>query len=69
MLLVEGAFIRQLSRRKRGAEETGDTALSKEQATKELDVAQARVLPEPMPSVTEHTTRSFEPIYRERKSK
>jgi len=68
MLLVEGVFIWQLWRRKRGAEETG-AALSKEQATKELDVAQARVLPEPMPSVTEHTTRAFEPIYRERKSK
>jgi len=66
MLVVEGVFIWQL-RRKRGAEETGDTALSREQATKELDVAQARMLPEAMPSVTEHTTRSFEPIYRERK--
>jgi len=69
MLLVEGVFIWQLLRRKRGAGETGDTALSKEQATKELDAAQARVLPEAMPSVTEHTTRAFEPIYRERKSK
>jgi ABC-type nickel/cobalt efflux system permease component RcnA len=68
MLLVEGVFIWQLLRRKRGAEETGDTALSKEQATKELDAAQARVLPEAMPSVTEHTTRTLEPIYSERKS-
>jgi type VI protein secretion system component VasK len=67
MLLVEGMFIWQLLRRKRGAEETGDAAPSKEQATKELEAAQARVLPEAMPSVTEHTTRSFEPIYRERK--
>ena len=69
VLLVEGVFIWQLLRRKRGAEETGDSALSKEQARKELDAAQARVLPEPMPSVTEHTTRAFEPIYSERKSK
>jgi uncharacterized membrane protein len=69
MLLVEGVFIWKLLRRKRGAQETGDTALSKEQATKELDVAQARALPEPLPSVTEHTTRAFEPIYSERKSK
>jgi ABC-type nickel/cobalt efflux system permease component RcnA len=68
MLLVEGVFIWQLLHRKRGAEERGDTALSKEQATKELDTAQARVLPEAMPSVTEHTTRTFEPLYRERKS-
>ena len=69
MLLVEGVFIWQLWSRKRGAEETGDTALSKEQARKELDAAPARVLPEPVPSVTEHTTRAFEPIYSERKSK
>lgn len=63
MLLVEGVFIWQFLRRKRGAEETGDTA------TKELYAAQARALPEHMPSVTEHTTRAFEPIYSERKSK
>ena len=69
MLLVEGVITWQLLRRKRGAEETGDTAVSKEQATKELEAAKARVLPEPMPSVTEHTTRSFDPIYSERKSK
>lgn len=68
ILLVEGVFTWQLLRRKRG-EETGDTALSKEQATKELDAAQSRVLPEPVPSVTEHTTRAFEPIYSERESK
>ena len=49
------------------AEEAGDTALSKEQAIKEFEAAQARALPEAMPSVTEHTTRLFEPIYRERK--
>ena len=69
MLLVEGVFTWQLFRRKRGIQETGNTALSKEEAPKELDAAQARVLPEPVPSVTEHTTRAFEPIYSERKSK
>jgi hypothetical protein len=69
MLLVEGVFIWQLLRRKRGAEETGDAALPKGPATRELEAAQARVLPEPTSSVTEHTTRAFEPIYSERKSK
>jgi hypothetical protein len=69
MLLLEFVFIGQLLRRKRGAEATGDTELSKKQATRELDGAQARVLPEHMPSVTEHTTRTFDPIYSERKSK
>jgi hypothetical protein len=69
MLLVEGVFILQLMRRKRSAEETSDNALSKEQATKEIDAAQSGLLRESMPSVTEHTTRAFEPIYSERKSK
>src|SRR5882762_5756881 len=36
MLLVEGVCIWLLLRRSRGAEETGDTALSQERATKEL---------------------------------
>jgi len=69
MLSIEGVFIRLLLRRKRGLEEAGDTALLKGQATRELDAAQARALSEPMPSVTEHTTRAFEPVYNERTSK
>jgi hypothetical protein len=69
MLSLEGVIIRLLLRRQRGAEEAGDTVLLKGQATRELDAAQARVLPEPMPSVTEHTTRAFDPIYPERTSK
>jgi len=68
MLSLEGVFIRVLLRRKRGAEEAGDTLLLKGQAArKELDAA--RVLTEPMASVTEHTTRAFDPIYTERTSK
>jgi hypothetical protein len=69
MLTIEGVLIRLLFGRKRGTEEAGETVLSKGQATKELDAAQARVLPEPVPSVTEHTTRTFAPIYNERTSK
>ena len=69
MLSLEGVFLRLLFRRKRGSEEADDTVLSKGQATKELDAAQARVLPEPVPSVTEHTTRAFEPLSNERTSK
>jgi len=69
MLIVEGVFIWKLLGRKRGTNETADTVLSKEQTTKELYEAQARALPEHVPSVTEHTTRAFEPIYREQKSK
>jgi hypothetical protein len=36
--------------------------------TKELDHAHARIALEPAPSVTENTTRSFEPIYNKRKT-
>ena len=69
LLSLEGVIIRLLFRRKRGADEAGDTVQLKGQATRELDAAQARVLPEPMPSVTEHTTRAFDPLYSERTSK
>ena len=69
LLLIEGVLIWRLPRRKRGAKEAGDTALAREQTTKELDAAEARALPEARPSVTESTTRLFEPIYSERESK
>ena len=69
MLVVEGVLIGLLLSGRRRAKEAGDTERLKEQTTKELGEAQARVLPEPVPSVTEHTTRAFEPIYSERKSK
>ncbi|HEX8136682.1 MAG TPA: hypothetical protein VF544_03740 [Pyrinomonadaceae bacterium] len=69
MLGVEAVFMRLLLQRNRGVEEKGASALSKGQATKELDQAQPRVLPEPVPSVTEHTTRAFGPTYGERASK
>ncbi len=69
MLLVQGVFIRLLFRRKRVAAEAGGAVLSKGQATKELDAARARGLAEPVPSVTEETTRVLEPIYNERTSK
>lgn len=68
MLLVEGVCIWQLFRRNRGTKEKRTTR-AQEQPTKELDAANARALPEPAPSVTEHTTRTFEPIYNERTSK
>ena len=67
MLALEGVFIWMLLRRKKAAEET--IALPNQQATNELDAAQMRVLPEGMASVTEHTTRAFEPLYREPRNK
>ena len=69
MLSLEGVIIRLLFRRQHAAEEAGSAAPLKGQATRELDAAQARALPEPMPSVTEHTTRAFDPVYPERTSK
>jgi hypothetical protein len=68
MLLIEGVLIWRLFHRNQGTEEKDDVVLSKGQVTKELDAAQARVLPEPVQSVTENTTQLFEPIYSERKS-
>jgi hypothetical protein len=67
--MVEGVLIGLLLKGKRGAKEAGDAEGLKEQKTKELIEARARALPEPAPSVTEHTTRAFEPIYSERESK
>ena len=62
MVAVEGVFIRMLLGRNRSAKEAGDTKPFEEQAAKELDDARARVLPEPASSVTEHTTRTLEPV-------
>jgi hypothetical protein len=69
MIVIEGVFIRLLLLGRRTPDAAGDAGLIKGQATNELDSAQARALPEPLPSVTEHTTRAFEPIYNERTSK
>jgi hypothetical protein len=66
LLLLEGIFVRLLLSRKRGPGETGEAARLKGHATRELDAAQARPLPEPVGSVTEHTTRAFAPVYNER---
>jgi hypothetical protein len=49
-------------RRTRVTKEAGDTERLKEQATKELSAARERLLPEPLPSITEHTTRTLEPM-------
>ncbi|HEY0405777.1 MAG TPA: zinc ribbon domain-containing protein [Pyrinomonadaceae bacterium] len=70
MFMVEGVLVwLLLSRRSGRVKEAGDGGRVKQQETKELDAAQARSLPEPTPSITEHTTRTLEPLYSERKSK
>ena len=69
LISIEGVLVRLLFRQGRGRhrEEADDLVQLKSPATNELDIA--RALPEPVPSVTEHTTRAFEPIYNERTSK
>jgi hypothetical protein len=70
MFLVEGVFAWLLLRRRSAVKETGSADVLKEQwTTNELDAARARALPDPVPSVTENTTRLFEPAPAERRNK
>ncbi len=62
MAAVEGVFIWMLLGRKRGTKEVGDTEQLKKQTVKELGEAKALLLPKPVLSVTEHTTRSLDPV-------
>ena len=65
MLGVESVFIwLLLSRRK----EVRQAEQVKKQATRELEQREQRALPEHLMSVTEHTTRAFEPIQSQRKA-
>jgi|SRR5215813_8266730 len=60
LLALEAVFITVLFRRKRGAKETNETHQLRKPVTKELP---DKDLSEPVPSVTEHTTRAFDPVY------
>jgi predicted lipid-binding transport protein (Tim44 family) len=64
MLTLEGIFIKLLFSRKRGQPESSQQ--NNRAATKELE-AESRLRVEPVASVTEHTTRAFDPVYGERK--
>ncbi len=68
MLILEFVFVRLLLRHSRGADE-GSRVKLKGTATRELDAAHAHALPEPVGSVTENTTRAFDPVYTQRHSK
>lgn len=65
---LEGVFVWLLFRRTSVGSKARDAGLPKQQPTNELDAARVRALPDPIPSVTEHTTRTFDPVYVERKS-
>jgi hypothetical protein len=71
MLAVESVLIWLLLSRRGGAKvnvKQNDLTQPEAAATRELGATQARALPEPAASVTDHTTRTLEPVYRERKS-
>ena len=63
MLFLEAVFLRLLFRGRRSAEPDVNPPSIKGHATKELDSTQPRSLGEPVSSVTEHTTRAFDPVY------
>ena len=67
LLLIEGVLIRLLLRRTKPPQEASDRTFYRGQVTSELDAAHARALPEPLPSVTENTTRTL--VHNERTSK
>jgi len=65
MFSVEAVLIWLLLK---GKKSTGEVPDAKKVETKELEGSDAKALPESMPSVTEHTTRTFDPVYSQRKS-
>jgi hypothetical protein len=66
MLVLEGIFIHLLFRRKPDDAELRETEQNNRGTTKELE-SKSRLPLESVPSVTEHTTRAFDPVYSERK--
>ena len=65
MMVVEALFISMLWRQMAG-KRVDDAEKLGSRATQELGPARQQALPEPLPSITEHTTRAFEPIVSER---
>lgn len=65
MLVIEGVCIRLLFRGKQSAADSDEAVQLRGHVTKELGAG----MPEPVASVTEESTRRFEPSYRERDSK
>src|SRR5690242_1115118 len=63
LVSIEGVFVLLLFRRNREAKEPATKELTGKHATKELTEPQVQALREPLTSVTDHTTRAFEPLY------
>jgi hypothetical protein len=66
LVVLEAVFLMLLLRRKPRNEELSHREQSKRPQTKELEEKYAGALAEPMSSVTEHTTRAFDSVPRER---
>ena len=62
MCVVEGVFISMLFSRKRKAKEAAYTTPFEDRGARELNDPNARALPEPALGITEHTTRTLEPV-------
>lgn len=65
---IYSVYIWQFFRLDRGIKKSGSATQMEELDTKELEPAQEHALPEAPPTVTERTTRAFEPSYRQRKT-
>lgn len=66
MLGLEGIFIRLLFRGRQRYEDKDTMLKSAQTTTKQLE-AQSQFPLQPVESVTEHTTRAFDPVFSERK--
>ena len=66
MLMLEAIFVFLLFRGLRAGHQSHSLQSLPERATNELVTPRAEALPEPIPSVTEHTTRAFAPIVTDR---
>jgi hypothetical protein len=61
LIALEGILISRLFRRRSSREKSGDSSPLAMHTTKELE-AQSRVIVEPVGSVTDHTTRTLDPV-------
>jgi len=65
MMLIELVFIGRFMSQRIPRQQAEPTALT-EISQRELNAAAPKPLPEPLQSVTDHTTRSFEPVFTKR---
>lgn len=66
LIFLEGVFLLLLFRRNRNTEERARTESLAGHTTKELGAPHVQALQEPLSSVTDQTTRAFEPLYTNR---